>query len=296
MVQLLLMSERVTRHKDHRGYWHTAKYLGFAARDQRAVVGAGKGCLEIDLGDPYWTRLVAPGYHYEPEVERLLMSIVDRTTDFLDVGANIGYWSVWVSQQFPECRVLALEPNPSAYQWLCQNNLRNGGRFETRPLAVGIDGRRDLPFHIPAGRGGHAGAHLAATGGSTGYTREVLVDATPLDEVLTHFRRRGRRVLAKLDIEGMEETVLASSEACGAPEVAVLYEDHGADFSCRPTRYLLSRGDQVVFFMPSSGRLVEVVSIGQLAAQKRSPKVGYNCVAAVRDSDWHKALLPLCEL
>lgn len=295
MVNVLIATERITRARGHRGYWHMAKWLGVAAGREGVVVDLGNALLQIHLSDPYWTRLVAPGYQYEHEVERLLASIGDQMAGFVDVGANIGYWSVWVSQRHPRCRVLALEPNPSAYGGLCANNLINGSRFETRAIAVAVDDRRGVPLRVPEGRGGHAGAHLQFESLPGEYAGMVLVDAVPLDEVMSGFEKPGMRILIKLDIEGMEESVLASSTCIGVPEVAVLYEDHGADQECLPTRYLLSRNDQVVFFLQPAGGLVEVSSVEQLAALKDSPKVGYNCISTVRGGPWHQALMPHAE-
>lgn len=122
----------------------------------------------------------------------------------------------------------------------------------------------------------------------------VFVHARPLDEILEGVRKPGRKVLVKLDIEGMETAVLASSNAVSAPSVAVIYEDHGADRECRPTAHLLAQEGRVVYLARPEKELVAINSILQLAAYKVNPKVGYNCVTVIRDSAWHRLLQPLC--
>ena len=53
----------------------------------------------FDLGDPYWARLLARGFVYEPEVERVLRAFADAPYTFVDAGANLGYWSILVSSR-----------------------------------------------------------------------------------------------------------------------------------------------------------------------------------------------------
>ena len=53
-------------------------------------------------------------------------SVTINPGDFIiDIGANVGFFSMFVSQQFPNCEVLAFEPAPPIYNALTLNVLKN---------------------------------------------------------------------------------------------------------------------------------------------------------------------------
>jgi len=42
----------------------------------------------------------------------------------VDVGANVGMATLWVSEMAPQARIISIEPSPSAFRWL-SSNVRN---------------------------------------------------------------------------------------------------------------------------------------------------------------------------
>lgn len=75
----------------------------------------------------------------------LLRRILQPGTRYLDVGANIGYFSVFVHLLAKDIQIDAVEPQPILYS-LLQNNLwANGARARTHNVALG-DQRRLLPM------------------------------------------------------------------------------------------------------------------------------------------------------
>src|ERR1019366_5259767 len=51
------------------------------------------------FGDPYWTRLLDSRSRYEPEVDAFLQAVADVDYEFIDCGANFGFWSVAVTSR-----------------------------------------------------------------------------------------------------------------------------------------------------------------------------------------------------
>jgi FkbM family methyltransferase len=63
----------------------------------------------------------------EPHVTRLLTSLIQPGDTFVDVGANIGYYSVLGAfHAWPNGRVWTFEPQPRAYQLHSDNLMMNG--------------------------------------------------------------------------------------------------------------------------------------------------------------------------
>ncbi len=88
------------------------------------------------------------GGGYEPGTSHLLRRELHDGVGFVDVGANIGYFTLLaMSLVGPAGHVWAFEPNPDAFVRLRENVALNGGRsnVELFPFALGaVAGRRPL--------------------------------------------------------------------------------------------------------------------------------------------------------
>ena len=77
--------------------------------------------------------------HYSPDETRVLACLMDACDDFVDVGANYGYFSLLAAaREGPSVSVIALEPNPELAGLITRsaehNCLRN---VDVRPVAAG---------------------------------------------------------------------------------------------------------------------------------------------------------------
>lgn len=70
-------------------------------------------------------RLVGAGF-YEPELAELFRSMIRPDRDVIDVGANIGFFSVLAARHLDTGRVLAVEPTAAAIGRLKRNIELNG--------------------------------------------------------------------------------------------------------------------------------------------------------------------------
>src|SRR5438132_6264669 len=83
----------------------------------------GRGLqLEFDLSkglDAFMYDYLSREGHYEREVESILSELMTKETTFIDVGANIGYFTVLCSRLART--VYAFEPVPAAFERLSRN-------------------------------------------------------------------------------------------------------------------------------------------------------------------------------
>ncbi|GAA1887099.1 FkbM family methyltransferase [Streptantibioticus ferralitis] len=69
----------------------------------------------------------------------------------IDVGANIGLFSLYMKQKYPAARIIAFEPAPENYQALRQNlELHQVGDVTVYPYAVGSEAREATFTYYPA--------------------------------------------------------------------------------------------------------------------------------------------------
>lgn len=71
--------------------------------------------------------------HYEPEETRVMDILVEHSRNILDIGANIGLYSIRFAKRFPNARVFAFEPMPISHAFLQRNVAANsvGARVTT---------------------------------------------------------------------------------------------------------------------------------------------------------------------
>jgi len=156
----------------------------------------------LKRGQGLWCALA--GRSYEPELSWLLEQIKTGEA-FLDIGANVGIYSLWAARAVgPAGRVWSFEPNPACMAILAQSVLANGfEQIQLEPLAVGNqEGEACLEAGDPSGRWNS----LRLGEGQTG-CKSIKIQATCLDH---HFGSTvfPRRIFLKIDAEGQEESII----------------------------------------------------------------------------------------
>ncbi len=63
---------------------------------------------------------------YEPAELRLIRRFLKKDSVVLDIGANIGWYSINLSRDLPQGRIIAFEPIPRTYDYLGKNIFLNG--------------------------------------------------------------------------------------------------------------------------------------------------------------------------
>jgi FkbM family methyltransferase len=135
----------------------------------------------------------------------------------VDIGANIGAFTIDCATHYPEATIHAYEPHPESREMLRRNVVANGfdGRVTIWPEAVaGVDG--EVAFY---GGGASLEAGVFATGGDS-----VLVPSVSLETVLA--RAGGQVGLLKVDAEGAEFDIFEGARGAAARAAHIMGEFH----------------------------------------------------------------------
>jgi len=100
------------------------------AEDPVVHVPAFRGRFAIDPRSELFRRLVVNGA-YETELAHLCVELLDTHRDAIDVGANVGFFTVLLAQSLQNRRVLAVEPTFHALARLRRNLDLNGVAEQT---------------------------------------------------------------------------------------------------------------------------------------------------------------------
>lgn len=155
---------------------------------------------------------------------RLLQRILRPGMTVLDVGANIGYFTLLAATRVgPSGLVQSFEPHDEIRRRLVRNVERNGLlNVEVRPEAVGRTGG-EIAFYRSAdasNQGISSTVEGPAPHGEPREARPVLVPCVTLDEVAASLDRPVD--LVKIDVEGAELEALAGAELLFAGSQAPL--------------------------------------------------------------------------
>lgn len=144
---------------------------------------------------------------------------LDRDSIAIDIGANIGYYSLFMSDYCK--KVYAFEPSSHAYALLCRNIKINNLEDKIVPLQLGVSNRAGMAklYLHPHGAPSNT---LTPTG-----NRHETIKITTLDE---YFRERNDIKFIKCDVEGYEEEVLlGGTETIKRQKKLGMHLEHNAE-------------------------------------------------------------------
>lgn len=184
--------------------------------------GVGPIAIRNDTSDADVFRQIFSTHQYElmrypqyPEIRSFLDSILaeGETPLIIDLGANVGASALWFTSRFPECRIVAVEPDLSNAA-VCRENIAPFDNIELITAAIGGSaGFADLVDE--RGKWG-----VATTRSAAGSVRVCTVDD------ILNSRPGCRLFLVKVDIEGFESDLFAANTDWVATAKVIIIEPH----------------------------------------------------------------------
>ena len=143
---------------------------------------------------------------WEPHITAYILSNIDENDLFVDVGSNIGYYTVITGKRCG--KVVSIEASPKIYAEL-KNNLALNDLANVRAVNIAVGEKRD-EVSIYSGPASNIGATTTLkdrANGRNALTFETNVPSLPIGQVLTDAEKKEARFI-KIDIEGAEYPVL----------------------------------------------------------------------------------------
>lgn len=269
----------------YRGIGTISRYLGkspFDAGNHVVVPLFKRSRINIFLADYYWSRLLFSDFVYEPEVARVLARHLDPGCVFLDLGANVGYWSIFASETITEPdHILAVEASRSTFDRLRGNAAINGNTFTTQQAAVTERTGESISFVTEKG---HAAARITEAGEHFDSGQRIeTVTTVSIDTLVERLKLEDtNRIVIKLDVEGAEVAALkGAAQTLRRENLLLIYEDHGSDPDCAVSRFVIEELGLAVYMVEDFGP-ARAVALADIAASKIDPLKGYNFVAVPR--------------
>ncbi len=176
--------------------------------------------MVVDSTDLIITPQLVVYRQWEPELTQLIWNSCSSDTVFVDVGANIGYFTLLAGSKIHaggSGRVIAVEPNPECCALIERNLVINWSMCDIalHKVAVGAE-KGEVWLASPADRA--ANAHLSSGGGEENGERKFRVPLAPLDALVPD----GLKVdILKIDVEGHELSVFHGAHRIIAQSPAI---------------------------------------------------------------------------
>ena len=185
-------------------------YLG----EELVRVDSDAGALWIPMSDGVMRPYLESERTWEPEEGALLSTFFKPGLRFLDVGANVGYFSLLVGARCRGAVIHSFEPHPLTSSILALNAWASGHDITTHAMALSA-GDRMLALTT-------ADSNLGDTRSRPDATATMLSPAAPLDEVLPN----AQFDLVKIDVQGFEVEVIGGMSAMikRSPSVVIVAE------------------------------------------------------------------------
>ena len=195
-----------------------------------ALVSARHGMFLVNVWDMYVSAaLMAFGEWSDEEVQVMGLNLAPDST-VVDVGANMGAFSVPLAKRVPQGRLIAIEPQRVVSQLLSANIQLNGlPNVDVRRMVLGnSSGSFKIPEHHPQtfeNFGGLAARKEQGASGDEGKTDDHegwgTVQSMRLDEL-----RLAKLDLVKVDAQGMDAEVLQGGRETIQKHLPDLYVEH----------------------------------------------------------------------
>src|SRR5215218_675539 len=141
---------------------------------------------------------------WEPNLTHWVRSRLRPGDVFIDVGANIGYFSLLASRLVGDGgAIVAVEALPETFQRL-QRNIELNRASNVRAVNAAAGARRGK---VRLYRGPASNRGETTTAESSGFQPDIEVECLPLAEILTPEEARRARII-KIDVEGAEWEVV----------------------------------------------------------------------------------------
>ncbi len=208
------LAERATVWLGHKlPDWKVTKSLCYHTGEEAFLKNAGGGFrvavlrngarMGVTLDEHSFRQIYFYGT-YEPEVTALMRHLAKPGQVWLDVGANIGYFTIFIASLVgPTGEVHAFEPNPDMMKQIARSVRLNGvEHVQMVEAAVSNVSGEEANLYIPLSHSGQSGQSSLLIHRDIAGRRKVCVQTVSLDDYLASVGRHAD--FMKIDVEGLE--------------------------------------------------------------------------------------------
>lgn len=241
----------------------------------KTVIG-GEVKIYYQWNDRHIGQRIALG-KYEPYLTKLILEKVDKNSTFVDVGANIGYYSLLSVKK--GARVWAIEPDEDNFAILKKNVKENGLDKKIKLIKAGA-GSKNAWAKIERSEV-NFGAHKLIN-------RKGDVKIIRLDDVI-----KEKVDVIKIDVEGMEAKVVAGAKNLIKKWQPIIFFEYGINLRNGGLLNFLSKIYGGIFVIDEYAQFYRPAEVKKLKNYEGNLMVKKNLGwewGQVKNVDWKKVI------
>lgn len=163
--------------------------------------------------------------HYESHLQQLFSEFENNGGVIMDIGANIGFHSLYLAHSFPQAEVFAFEASPRVFKDLNLNlSLNKCDNLNIFNLPLGAQSG-EMVFYEPSGKGiENRGLGSFNPENVPENFTEVILQVNTVDAVIAERLKEGSKVsMMKIDVQGHECEVLDGAVCCLSEHRPVIF-------------------------------------------------------------------------
>lgn len=165
-----------------------------------------------------------------------------KDTVIFDLGANEGFYTLKAREMAPKAKIIAVEPNPSAFRILKRNIAANGLK-DVIALNMAVTSRNGkVGFEVVKGQTSIGGLKVYKKYRKRGELKRIVVGSVTLNRLCT-LHKIDCIDLLKMDVEGSELDVLKGGKGILPNVRKVVLEYHGAQKTEKPAIRLMVKNN-----------------------------------------------------
>lgn len=198
---LISLSRRTVLGRGHLRHWLWRR-LGFGEEEAVDIMVGPVKMRLYPASNSVEQKLLQRPENYCPQELAALNEALGVTGRFVDIGANIGAFSLPLAAGFPQRKILAIEPNPAAHGRLMFNQQAN--RLDNMVIDVSALSEKVGVVSFTADP---KDLKLSGINPPHGKGASIKVPTKPLASLLEEYDMQAPEAL-KIDVEGHEDKIL----------------------------------------------------------------------------------------
>jgi FkbM family methyltransferase len=172
-----------------------------------------------------------------------------NTNLILDVGANEGYYTLKIKKNNPRAKIVAVEPNPLAFE-LLEKNIKSNKMTDVILVNKAIGPKTEKgSFEVVEQVNAICGKNvnnIKRPWLKKEMIKKIVVDYISLEKLCSEYRLETINIL-KLDVEGMETEILKSSKNLLDKIQRIVVEYHSEKSKKALKKYMKNEGFTLLF-------------------------------------------------
>ena len=262
-----------------KGFYLLIKHVNFYSKKKLAITRLPESKLKFAfyINDPYWSLGLSKNYLYEKEIYSYKNYLINNLSSnskmkFLDLGSNIGYWSLEFSKVLDQKNIIAVEPNPEVNKIHILNQYLNNLNYSIIEKCLWNTNQEILKLNIDTKTQSSVGSFTS----KKNISNKILeVESITIPSIINDYPSDYNWIV-KMDIEGSEIHALEFIKNYERNNINIIYEDHGKDINSSVSKLLIESNFKV-FYSGKNG--IFQTDINDIKKIKKNSSKGYNFLA-----------------